>query len=126
MKNVLKYLIEQSLDCLYANDKDLLERKVAERDITHRFAHYFENNIAGTIVAEYNVDCEYNRDGYGIKQVNGNYVLIIEFKTWWNSENNADIDKIKWMMNPQLRYGYKFGCSIVLNKKSADIQWIEI
>ena len=126
MKNVLKYLIEQSLDCLYANDKDLLERKVAERDITHRFAHYFENNIAGT----------------GIKQVNGNYVypdfilhkrgcndnniLIIEFKTWWNSENNADIDKIKWMMNPQLRYGYKFGCSIVLNKKSADIQWIEI
>ena len=126
MKNVLKYLIEQSLDCLYANDKDLLERKVAERDITHRFA----------------VDCEYNRDGYGIKQVNGNYVypdfilhkrgcndnniLIIEFKTWWNSENNADIDKIKWMMNPQLRYGYKFGCSIVLNKKSADIQWIEI
>ena len=51
MKNVLKYLIEQSLDCLYANDKDLLERKVAERDITHRFAHYFENNIAGTIVA---------------------------------------------------------------------------
>ena len=142
MKNVLKYLIEQSLDCLYANDKDLLVRKVAERDITHRFAHYFENNIAGTIVAEYNVDCEYNRDGYGIKQVNGNYVypdfilhkrgcndnniLIIEFKTWWNSENNADIDKIKWMMNPQLRYGYKFGCSIVLNKKSADIQWIEI
>ena len=142
LKNVLKYLIEQSLDCLYANDKDLLERKVAERDITHRFAHYFENNIAGTIVAEYNVDCEYNRDGYGIKQVNGNYVypdfilhkrgcndnniLIIEFKTWWNSENNADIDKIKWMMNPQLRYGYKFGCSIVLNKKSADIQWIEI
>ena len=142
MKNVLKYLIEQSLDCLYANDKDLLERKVAERDITHRFAHYFENNIAGTIVAEYNVDCEDNRDGYGIKQVNGNYVypdfilhkrgcndnniLIIEFKTWWNSENNADIDKIKWMMNPQLRYGYKFGCSIVLNKKSADIQWIEI
>ena len=105
MKNVLKYLIEQSLDCLYANDKDLLERKVAERDITHRFAHYFENNIAGTIVAEYNVDCEYNRDGYGIKQVNGNYVypdfilhkrgcndnniLIIEFKTWWNSENNV-------------------------------------
>lgn len=71
MKNVLKYLIEQSLDCLYANDKDLLERKVAERDITHRFAHYFENNIAGTIVAEYNVDCEYNRDGYGIKQVMG-------------------------------------------------------
>ena len=33
MKNVLKYLIEQSLDCLYANDKDLLERKVAERDL---------------------------------------------------------------------------------------------
>ena len=45
MKNVLKYLIEQSLDCLYANDKDLLERKVAERDITHRFAHYLNADL---------------------------------------------------------------------------------
>lgn len=81
MKNVLKYLIEQSLVCLYANDKDLLERKVAERDITHRFAHYFENNIAGTIVAEYNVDCEYNRDGYGIKQVNGKTSIYLNVLT---------------------------------------------
>ena len=31
MKNVLKYLIEQSLDCLYANDKDLLECPVLKK-----------------------------------------------------------------------------------------------
>jgi len=53
-------------------------------------------------------------------------ILIIEFKTWWNPQNDEDIEKIKWMMDPSLRYGYQFGCSIILNEDKADIQWIEI
>ena len=129
MKNLLKELIEQSLKNLYANDIDLIKRRVSERDISYRFAHYFENNMVGTAVAQYDVDCEYNRDGHGIKQVNGTQVypdLIIEFKTWWNPDNHADIEKIKWMMNPQLRYQYKFGCSIIINKNEAKIQWVEV
>lgn len=142
MKNLLKELIEQSLKNLYANDIDLIKRRVSERDISYRFAHYFENNMVGTAVAQYDVDCEYNRDGHGIKQVNGTQVypdfilhkrgsneyniLIIEFKTWWNPDNHADIEKIKWMMNPQLRYQYKFGCSIIINKNAARIQWVEV
>ncbi|WP_204846787.1 hypothetical protein, partial [Alistipes shahii] len=52
--------------------------------------------------------------------------FIIEFKTWWNPQNDEDIEKIKWMMDPSLRYGYQFGCSIILNEDKADIQWIEI
>ena len=54
------------------------------------------------------------------------YQNIIKDKTGLLINPYFSASKIKWMMNPQLRYGYKFGCSIVLNKKSADIQWIEI
>ena len=98
MKELLEKLIKKSLDDLYQNDQDLLKRKVAERDLTGLFAHYFRNNMKDTAIAEYNVDCEYNRDGYGMKNIDGTLVypdfilhkrgtnesnlLIIEFKTW--------------------------------------------
>ena len=95
-----------------------------------------------TAIDVYNVDCEYNRNGYGIKQVNGKYVypdfilhkrgsnednlLIIEFKTWWNPDNDADIDKIRWMMNPQYIYQYKYGCSITINQDNSEIFWVDL
>ena len=142
MKQFLEQLIKKSLDDLYRNDKYLIDHKVAERDITHRFAHYFENYMQDTNIAEYNVGCEYNRDGYGIKQVNGNYIypdfilhkrgsnednlLIIEFKTWWTPENNKDIKKIQCMMHPQLRYKYKYGCCITINQDNSEIFWVDL
>lgn len=142
MEKLLENLIQKSLDDLYANDKYLIEHRAAERNITHRFAHYFENNMQNSIVSQLNVDCEYNRDGYGIKQINGKNIypdfilhkrgsnednlLIIEFKTWWNPENNKDIEKIQCMMHPQLRYKYKYGCSITIGLNNAEYCWVTL
>ena len=142
MKILLEGIMKKSLDKLYANDKYLIIRRVSERDIVHRFAHYFENYMQDTDIESYNVDCEYNRNGYEIKQVNGKYVypdfivhkrgnnennlLIIEFKTWWNSDNGADINKILWMMNPQLMFQYKYGCSITINQDNSEIFWVDL
>ena len=133
MKELLEELIKKSLDDLYQNDHDLLKRKVAERDLTGLFAHYFRNNMKDTAIAEYNVDCEYNRDGYGMKKIDGTLVypdfilhkrgtnesnlLIIEFKTWWNSDNREDIEKLKAMMSEWYRYQYQYGYSIILNQE---------
>ena len=141
MKELLEELIKKSLDDLYQNDQDLLKRKVAERDLTGLFAHYFRNNMKDTAIAEYNVDCEYNRDGYGTKNINGVIVypdfilhkrgtnddnlLIIEFKTWWNSDNHEDIEKLLDMMSDRYPYKYKYGYSILLNKDNAEIVDIE-
>ena len=142
MKILLEDIMKKSLDKLYANDKYLIIRRVSERDIVHRFAHYFENYMQDTDIESYNVDCEYNRNAYEIKQVNGKYVypdfivhkrgnnennlLIIEFKTWWNSDNGADINKILWMMNPQLMFQYKYGCSITINQDNSEIFWVDL
>ena len=86
-----------------------------------------------TIIADYDVDCEYNRDGYGMKNIDGTLVypdfilhkrgtndsnlLIIEFKTWWNSDNREDIEKLKAMMSNWYRYQYQYGYSIILNQE---------
>lgn len=142
MEKLLENLIQKSLDDLYANDKYLIEHRVAERDIVHRFAHYFENHMCGTVISEYNVDCEYNRNGYEIKQVNGSYIypdfivhkrgsnednlLVIEFKTWWNPNNDADINKIKYLMHPLLVFHYKYGCSITIGLNNAEYCWVTI
>lgn len=142
MKELLQKLIEKSLDELYTKDSELIIRKVAERDIVHRFAHYFENNMSKTELVRYNVDCEYNRDGYGIKQINGSNIypdfiihkrgsnednlLVIEFKTWWNPDNSLDIEKIKWMMHPKIVFQYKYGCSITINQDKSTILWVSL
>lgn len=133
MKELLEKLIKKSLDDLYQNDEYLIKHRVAERDITSKFAHYFQNNMRETIIADYDVDCEYNRDGYGMKNIDGTLVypdfilhkrgtndsnlLIIEFKTWWNSDNREDIEKLKAMMSDLYRYQYQYGYSIILNQE---------
>lgn len=133
MKELLEELIKKSLDDLYQNDEYLIKHRVAERDITSKFAHYFQNNMRETIIADYDVDCEYNRDGYGMKNIDGTLVypdfilhkrgtndsnlLIIEFKTWWNSDNREDIEKLKAMMSDWYRYQYQYGYSIILNQE---------
>lgn len=133
MKELLEELIKKSLDDLYQNDEYLIKHRVAERDITSKFAHYFQNNMRETIIADYDVDCEYNRDGYGMKNIDGTLVypdfilhkrgtndsnlLIIEFKTWWNSDNREDIEKLKAMMSHWYRYQYQYGYSIILNQE---------
>lgn len=133
MKELLEKLIKKSLDDLYQNDEYLIKHRVAERDITSKFAHYFQNNMRETIITDYDVDCEYNRDGYGMKNIDGTLVypdfilhkrgtndsnlLIIEFKTWWNSDNREDIEKLKAMMSDLYRYQYQYGYSIILNQE---------
>ena len=137
MKELLEELIKKSLDDLYRNDKDLIERRVAERNLTGLFAYYFRINMQNTDVADYNVDCEYNRDGYGAKNIDGVLVypdfilhkrgtnddnlLIIEFKTWWNPNNHDDIEKLREMMSDTHPYKYKYGYSVILNKENSEI-----
>ena len=48
---------------------------------------------------------------------NDSNLLIIEFKTWWNSDNREDIEKLKAMMSDLYRYQYQYGYSIILNQE---------
>lgn len=57
-KQDIKTKIEEAVHRLIAEDKDLLEIDVNERTLCHRLALYLEYKFK-----DYNIDCEYNRNG---------------------------------------------------------------
>lgn len=54
----------RAIENLFENDEHLLRVDVAERAITHRLATYLEQYFE-----DWDVDCEYNRDGFEIKHI---------------------------------------------------------
>lgn len=56
----------QAINMIFAADKDLIKRGVHERTINFYLAHYFIN-LFKEKYKRYNIDPEYNRDGYDSK-----------------------------------------------------------
>jgi len=54
----LKSKVQQAINLFYAYDSNLLTQDASEWSMAHRLAVYLEHEIA-----EWNVDCEYNRQG---------------------------------------------------------------
>jgi len=53
----IKIKVLESIEQLYTYDLVLIKNNLCERTITHKLAEYLQKRFA-----EYNVDCEYNRD----------------------------------------------------------------
>jgi len=143
-KDELWYYLKLAEVELYYRDLYLIQQCVHERTIVHRFAHYLENILVkNKKLKGFNIDCEYNRNLDGPKRidVNGtdNYpdmiihkrgeydydLLIAEFKTHWNNDNQTDINKIKEFMESKI-YKYQYGVSIIFYENGAEYHWIEI
>jgi hypothetical protein len=100
----------------------------------------------------YNIDSEYNRSGFSIKALpsfqKGIYpdliihkrvfiddlseylaaidnVLVIELKSWWNSDTSIDRVKIEELTKKNGRYRYKAGVSVLLFREEAKITWFK-
>ena len=92
---MLDILVNQALDMLYEKDMHLIMNRainscgkdeihhVGERSIVFRFAHYLQNLIDDSgDFQEYNLDCEYNRNGAECKALpsfpNGTYPTTLD------------------------------------------------
>lgn len=151
-KELLETLINIALDKVYKYDEYLIanspvENKnnhVSERGIVFRFGIYLQNLIEKyNCLKDYNLDMEYNRNFCDPKILplfpHGTYpdmiihkrgsndfnLLVIEFKTWWNRNNDRDIQKIKKYMSIEGKYKYQFGLSITLNQDKPNLSWIK-
>lgn len=87
----------------------------------------------------YNLDSEYNRNKADKKFLpswksgcypdiiihkrgsNDDNFLVIEFKTWWNSEQSDDKQKIKEFCTSDT-YRYKYGITILLTENRKDVK----
>ena len=135
-------MINNAIDKLYENDNYLLninvnepiEDHVCERAAVFRFGIYFQEELNDSEYKEYNLDCEYNRNGRNPKILpnfekgiypdiilhmrgNNNYnVVALEFKGWWNKVQKIDKKKIRELINKQGEYRYQEGYTILLTK----------
>ena len=147
----IKEIISNDLRQLIDNDSDIfnmdlevemaqeisenakkLNRKLHETCISHRFAHYLENELDGTDYEDYNVDIEYNRFYGNLKILNTiegqlsvrpdiiihtrvdntsdpQHLLVVEAKK--EAISNHDINKIRGFISDD-NYNYVFGLTV--------------
>lgn len=145
--------VDEALHLLYENDRYLIynqtkrsdrrDNHVSERGIVFRFGIYLDQICKKKkFFDSYNIDTEYNRNFNGPKYLpnspNGSFpdliihkrgsnefnLLIVEFKTWWDNNNKTDIKKIEEFMDPNGKYGYKLGLSVILEKEKPVNKWV--
>lgn len=125
----LRALVSRALEKLVERDKDLFHIDASEWAIAHRFAVYLE----GELPQDWNVDCEYNRQGSEGKakalgdggrirpdiiihhrtrlQLEHN-LLVIELKKY---EDDADLIKaLEYTKNPdgEQHFQYQYGLAL--------------
>ena len=131
-----------ALNLLYKNDVFLLkrgketERGANERSVSHKLAEYLHGQFP-----DWHVDCEYNRHGLKIKNLEGKKVypdivvhhrnfddnlLVIELKTS-KDENREDIEKLEKFTDQNGDYKYRFGVFIRLDAvRTKELLWFEL
>jgi hypothetical protein len=63
-KAQIEIALNRAIDRFVEYDSHLLAANANERSMSHRIAIYLEQEMSG-----YNVDCEYNRDGFDVKRL---------------------------------------------------------
>ncbi len=133
-----KYLIDNQPDGVLELDK---LHHVGERSVVFRFAHYLLNYIQkDDDFNGYDFDCEYNRNGINKKVLpsfpngtypdiivhhrgdNDNNLLVIEVKTYWNSDTRDDERKIRELMSVTGEYKFQYGVSLLLGRTIEDVK----
>lgn len=141
MKEKILNLISKACNKLYQKDKYLIvngrhnQNHVSEMSIVFRLGIYLQQLMdEDEVLKEYNLDCEYNRNMDDCKRLpefengtrpdliihqrgtNRKNLLVLEFKTWWDSNIDTDLRKIDNFIYKHGKYHYKYGMSIIFEK----------
>jgi hypothetical protein len=140
MKNEeIKRTLIEAIKSLYKNDYSLIRRGCCERSIVFRLGIILKD-----FFHDYNVDCEYNKNGEVPKnlhkrrfnfpdlivhkrETNNNNILIIEIKTPNDTKEKHllnDFHKLSGFTG-EVEYSYKLGAHVFLSNKLAVFAWYE-
>ena len=101
---IVRSLLEQSIDLLYENDCYLITNSVHEQSISHRIAHYLENLLIKYdwfVKDGYSVDVEYNKNFGDSKKVFQNCSNCNQSGCYIKT-SNYDIDNYKSICRPDI------------------------
>lgn len=143
--DLLKALLFESVAKLYANDYYLIARGGMENACQARVMYYMQdilfNDPRFIIWRNYNVDCEYNKNIHGMKELpcaekyvrpdlllhirdtNDYNLLVVEFKLAGNVSAH-DMNKLKDLTNCDLQYRYLLGVAVKLSTHGATYTFI--
>lgn len=156
MRDLHRY-INSALDKLYENDKYLIDNRpfngpdenddnhhVGERAIVFRFAYYLQELLyKDDFFKNYNLDCEYNRNGYKAKSLpefpkgtypdvilhkrgtNDDNLLVMEFKTYWNENQEIDKEKIRGFTDCRGDYWFHYGVAIMIKEERENVHILD-
>lgn len=144
---VIKNIFKKSINEFYDKDVVLFEDNCggsSERSMVFRIGHYMQNEISKRDdCQEFVVDCEYNRHGNNVKQINNekilpdlilhkrkndeSNILIMEFKKETNQGDGVsnDLKKLKYLTAKNFKYKYRYGFHVVLKNEEAEISVYE-
>jgi hypothetical protein len=140
-KEVICKKVGIALDVFYEKDIDLINLKLHERTIAHKFAEYLQ-----VLFPEFDVDCEYDKKGekrkdlQGIRECsnrrttdwvlpdiiihkrNSNYNLVVFELKSKKSSISCDLKKLKLFTSQEseCEYKYKFGLFIYFKSEIED------
>ena len=137
-------LLKKAVEKCYKNDRVLIERSMEQACVARIFFYMQEminNNQKFNEYRNYNLDCEYNKNGEEVKSTprclkgtrpdiilhermeNNKNILVVEFKaakgkTRYYKDTNVSIDYVKLedFTDPTI-YNYKLGVYVKLNKR---------
>lgn len=142
--------VRDALRRLYRIDFGLIEREVNERSITHWLAIYLRESFP-----DWDVDCEYNRNGTDPKRLaidpvevrsddiggktvypdiivhrrgcrgRGANLLVIEAKKAWTGESPDEDRRKLEEFRRSDDFAYRFGALVLFSCKGAQIEWYE-
>jgi len=141
----LKNVINISLDNLYQNDFEIINRGGMEQAVSFRFGIYLLGQCQQIDwLRDYDFDMEYNKNGNEPKRTprrpdgvrpdlivhtrnsNQSNILVVEIKGWWNKEiRNVDIEKLEDFTNQQGEYGYGLGVFLDLLREGCVPHYIK-
>jgi hypothetical protein len=142
-------LLKQAVNKIYEDDKTLLSIKENERTIVFHIGRYLIDLMRPfKCISNYNVDCEYNRDGIKPKTSNEinpdgtlkkifpdlivhirtdpDNLLVVEVKGYWNNDDRKhDIKKLEFYTNQNEKFKYKIGVLIELKLNSPQYRYFK-
>jgi hypothetical protein len=133
-----------ALGVLQKNDSSLLEQGVNERSIAHKLAEYLQDQFP-----DWNVDCEYNRKGIKLKELEGiaeclehrktdrvfpdiivhernieRNLLVVELKKI-ELDSRCDLKKLELFTKMRGEYRYSMGLFIQFDHCVPKLQWFK-
>lgn len=116
----LKKVLKKSIEEFYEKDKDLIDNNVHEQTITHRIAHYLEDNTMCLCKCQgYSVDVEYNRCVKDVKNAFKYYSLCPQKQ---NSNNIICLRNIEQKDNEKAILEECADCKTECKYKNKDIE----